>query len=492
MKILLIDPYSPSAQSLNTSLGWLSASVHKAGHEVFVLDLNCRRISNYNKVLRDLVERYQPEMIGITVMCTTYTAALLVVQQLKDYFPGHIVLGGAQMSFERENALKESKDVDFAIVGEGEETFVELIENLENKQSLDDVHGLIFRKNGKIISNSPRKAISDLNQLPFPDYRLFGLEKVPHWYNYRISTSRRCPYHCVYCNPHTMRGKWKGRDFHLAIEEIEFAKANFCIRRFDICEPVFNLTVDRVIEFSEHLIKADLNLPWTCNSGLRADKISDEMIKVMKRSGFYDLKIGVETLSPKVFSSVKKGETIEDILNAVEVAKRNGLRVSGSFILGLPGSTYKTVMESFMRAQTVGFDEMPWSMLIPYPGTPVYHWVLEHGTMYYDYKNMHQYVDQDLDDDLHVPFDTPEFPLADRLKAWNKIHWTLKKTGLSIQNKSMFWKAWKSIYSLARYDPFSVRNNISYIKRGAASIFKRRGRPEEQPFLIFNDLHNVI
>lgn len=494
MKLLLIDPYSACMGTLNTSLGWLSSSVRAAGHEVFVISLNARVISDYRKVLPDLVERYAPDMIGITVVCTTYTSVLGMVGHLREYFRGYIVLGGAQMSFEKESTLKDSEGVDFAIVGEGEEVMVDLIESLEAGKDLQDVRGLIYRENEVIKINPPRKWIEDLNKLPFPDYCLFGMEKVPEWYTYRISTSRGCPFRCAFCNPHTMQGKWRTRDFNLAIEELKYAREQFDVHRFDICEPVFNLTSERVIEFCELLIKEEINMPWTCNSGLRADNISDEMIKIMKRSGFYNMKIGVETLSTEVFSNINKGETIEDIVRAVEIGKRNGLRVLGSFILGLPGATYKSDMESFKRARKLKFDEMAWSLLIPYPGTPAYNWVMEHGTMYYDYKRMHQYARQAINEDaeLRVSFETPEYPLNDRLKAWEKIHWTLKTTGIFSRNKSIFWKIWKTIYNMARYDPINVWANISYIFRGIVSIFRRqRGVKEGQAYLLFKDLRKI-
>ena len=109
-----------------------------------------RRIADYRKVLPAFIGRYFPDMIGITVMCTTYTSALQMVEHLSEYFRGYIVLGGAQMSFEKEKALKDSERIDFGVVGEGEETLVELIERLERGKGLHDVQGLIYREDGEI------------------------------------------------------------------------------------------------------------------------------------------------------------------------------------------------------------------------------------------------------------------------------------------------------------------------------------------------------
>ena len=494
MRILLIDPYVAGGVSLSSSLGWLSASVRSEGHEVFVLDLNSRGIPNYQDILPNFLARYVPDMVGITVMCTTYATALQMVEHLREYFRGYIVLGGAQMSFERENALKDSERTDFVVVGEGEETLVELMDHLENSEGLKDIEGLIYRENGEVKTNSPRRPIADLNKLPFPDYRLFGLKQASPIYSYRISTSRGCPFRCVFCNPHNMQAKWRSRDFGLAIEELKFAKTQFGVGRFDICEPVFNLTSERVIEFCELLLKEKINMPWTCRSGLRADRITDEMIKLMKRAGFYNVKIGVETLAPTVFPNVKKGETIEDIVRAVEIVKRNGLRISGSFIIGLPGSTYKTDMESFKHAQKLGFVESLWFFLIPYPGTPAYHWVLEHGTMYYDYKRAHQHYIEHItkDEQLRVAFETQDYPLTDRTRMMEKILWTLKQTGIGMQNLTLWQKAWRTGYNLVRYNPWDVVGNLAYIGHGFVSQLKRQRKPEETQALEFIALDEVI
>ncbi len=494
MRLLLIDPYVRAGGNLNTSLGWLSAAVHKAGHEVFVLDLNNRRISNYKEVLPEFISKYNPDMIGITAMCTTYVTMQRIVEQLADYYNGYIAVGGAQIAFEKEDVLKDGQRIDFAVVGDGEETIVQLLDCLEKNGELSQIEGLIYRDNGQIKNNPPRKWWeTDLNKLPFPDFRLFGLKKVPPTYSYRVSTSRGCPFQCIFCNPITMRSKWRGRDFHLAIEELKFARADFGVQCFNICEPVFNLTRERVIQFCELLLKEKINMPWTTSSGLRAKPIDDEMIRTMKESGFYDLKIGVETLSPDVFPNVNKGETLDDIGNAIKIAKRNGLRIEGSFIIGLPGSTYKTVMDSFRRAQQLGFDVMGWSLLIPYPGTRAYDWVQEHGTTYYDYKQAHQYAGEIGDDgQLRVAFETPEFPLKDRIRAYQKILWKLKQPGVGSRNYLIFMKAGKIIYGLARHDPWNIWGNLKYIAHGSASEFRHRRRHIERPFFEFNDLQKIV
>lgn len=494
MRLLLIDPYVPAGGNLNTSLGWLSAAVHKAGHEVFVLDLNCRRISNYGEVLPEIIRRYSPNMIGITVMCTTYVPMLRIVDHLNDYYKGYIAVGGAQIAFEEENALRDGPRIDFAVIGDAEETAVELLDCLEKKGDLSKIEGLIYRENGRIKSNPHRKWWEmDLNKLPFPDFRLFGLKKVPPGYSYRVSTSRGCPFRCVFCNPITMQSKWRSRNFDLTIEELRFARAEFGVHRFNICEPVFNLTKERVIEFCDKLLKEELNMSWTSSSGLRARPLDDEMVKIMKKSGYYDLKIGVETLSPDDFPFVNKGESLDDIIQALEVAKRNGLRIEGSFIIGLPGSTYKTVMDSFKRAQEVGFDEMGWSLLIPYPGTQAYDWVQEHGTMYYNYKEAHQYLGEAVgNEQLRVAFDTPEFPMKDRIKAIEQISWKLKQAGLGNKNYSILRKAGLTVYNLARYDPWNIGANLNYIVQGIASEFKRRTRKLEDSQFVYKNLEDIV
>lgn len=183
---------------------------------------------------------------------------------------------------------------------------------------------------------------------PFPDFSLFDSYEVwlEHWHNgswpYGILTSAGCPFQCVYCAARN-RG-WKPRSAKNCVEELKQAKKKYKIVSFEILDDAFNVDKRRVSEFCK-LVKP-LKLPWICANGLRADLFDEEEAKAMADAGCISVSFGVESVDPQVLKNIKKGETIEQISEAIEIANKYFKIVNGFFILGLPGSTYKKDLKS--------------------------------------------------------------------------------------------------------------------------------------------------
>ncbi|MDO9464746.1 MAG: radical SAM protein [bacterium] len=177
---------------------------------------------------------------------------------------------------------------------------------------------------------------------PFPDYELFDSFELfrKNWrrgvWNYAIMTSQGCPYQCIYC--WSRKRKWRARSAQNCYEELKSAKERWSIKSFAILDDCFNIDKKRVIEFCE-LIK-HLKLSWSCANGLRADRFDEDMAKAMAASGCEQASFGVESVVSEVLETVKKGETIEEIEGALDIAKRYFKSVNGFFIIGLPKSSY--------------------------------------------------------------------------------------------------------------------------------------------------------
>ncbi|EKD29078.1 MAG: Fe-S oxidoreductase, partial [uncultured bacterium] len=388
MNILLIDPKATKGGGLNTGLGWLSASIANAGHKVKVLDFVNRNISNPPEYLSNIVNNFKPDIIGFCIHCTTYTVACSLNDYIKQKYSIPVVFGGPHAAYEKENILKEHNNIDFTIVGEAEDSFLELIDCLSGRNQFSNVKGLIFRDNNKIIYTGDRPVRKEISDLPFPDYTLFGISQINE--PYPIATSRGCPFQCSFCNPKMSGMIWRKRELQNVIDELIFAKKTFNINKFMLSEPVFNLIPERVIEFCSLLKKNNINLPWFSSSGLRAHLLNEKTIVAMKESGCIEIKIGIESLVPEVFDRINKKQTLEDLYNAIKLIKNHKIKLSGSFIIGLPGDTYKNALKNYHLASKLKFDSMAWSLLIPYPGTDAYDWMLKNGRMLYDYKSAHQ------------------------------------------------------------------------------------------------------
>ncbi len=179
---------------------------------------------------------------------------------------------------------------------------------------------------------------------PFPDFSLFDSLDVltNNWqkdiWPYGILTSVGCPFQCIYCAARD-RG-WKARSPENCVKELKQAKRKYKIVSFEVLDDAFNVNKKRVIEFSK-LVKP-LKLRWVCANGLRADLFDEEQAKAMVQSGCDSVAFGIESVDNKVLKKVKKGETIEQIEKALDIAKKYFRSVHGFFILGLPGSSYQT------------------------------------------------------------------------------------------------------------------------------------------------------
>ena len=187
------------------------------------------------------------------------------------------------------------------------------------------------------------------NNLPFPNYQLFdsfGIFKK-NWqrgkWAYPIMTSLGCPYQCIYC----MAGNrpWKARTAQNCFEELKQAKERWKIKSFQIIDDCFSFDKPRVLEFCRQI--KPLNLNWFCTNGLRADLFDEEIAKAMSEAGCQQMSFGVETIDPGLLLKIKKGETIEQIEKAVEIAKKYFKMLNLYFIIGLPGSTYQKDLKNF-------------------------------------------------------------------------------------------------------------------------------------------------
>ncbi len=183
---------------------------------------------------------------------------------------------------------------------------------------------------------------------PFPDYELFDSFPLfrENWQNgrwrYSIMTSLGCPYQCVYCV--SRNRKWLHRSAENCVEELKQAKERWGIRSFQIIDDCFNINKERVIRFCEMV--APLNMPWVCTNGVRADRFDEDIALAMSSSGCVNISMGVESADPEVLRAIRKGETVEQIERAVEIAKRYFNFVNCYFVIGLPESTYEKDLES--------------------------------------------------------------------------------------------------------------------------------------------------
>lgn len=413
MRVALIDTLDKEFRDAgpNVAIASLAACLVEKGHEVGVLDLY---FSSAEEQQRFLQEKW--DLIGISATSFAFNVALHAAKAIKELTsqPPPVVLGGAHVSVARELVLKETA-FDFGIYGEGELPLLALVELLEkggplHEESLESVPGLIFRSGGRVMVNPPSPRIRDLDSTALPPYGLFPMDSYSV---HTLSTSRGCPYACVYCASDAILGrKWVAKSPQRIVREIEHVMERWGKKPFSIVDDSFNLDTDRVKEFCRLLKSRGLNIRWTMCGGIRADRLDPEMLSLMKETGCHEIGIGVESANPHVLKNVGKGETVEQIRAGIRMIKKAGLPVSASFMIGNPGDTLATIQESIEFIREERPDSARFFIAIPYPNTKLWQYVEENGTfLRTDYVNYHDHSEE-------PSFETADFSYTDRIKAF--------------------------------------------------------------------------
>lgn len=383
MKVLFlrpnIDVYESFELGKRTSimpplgLLYLAAYLEGRGHEVHVLDAEAKRMDD-NEVM-ERIGQIAPEIVASGATTPEIDNTANFMGKIKRKFPGILtVVGGPHPSALPERTLQEYGGLDFVIKGEGEEALSELIEALGTGGALSEVKGLSFRDANGIVRNPDRLHIENIDALPFParhlvdpdDYKL----TVPVKGNTRatmVQTMRGCPFKCIFCyrskNPSPVRFRSPKR----VIDEIEECVNKHSIQSVVFCDDTFTLFRERVFELCDEILKRGLDISWYCLA--RADTLDPELLHKMKSAGLVLLSIGVETGSQSQLDEIGKRTTLDQYRKAYDTVKNLAIEARGSFIIGLPNDTVKTIKDTIRFAKKLSLNEAFFNIATPYPGT---------------------------------------------------------------------------------------------------------------------------
>ena len=416
MKVLLVDPVGGS-YGFSSALAYIGAFLKSKGIETQGLNLNNFHASAAEETVRQVIDGFQPDLVGYSVLYTNYRWLQGHLRLLRQYFSGTVIVGGPQIIIERQDVFKDMPEVNVACVSEGESALWEIAECLENGKPLDHVTGIIFRASEELVETPTRKPLEHLDELPFPDFEMFGAHRLPY---YPLLTSRGCPFRCKYCF-RSFKGDWRPRSAASIIAEIEHAKKTYQFKHMVIHDDSFNLNPKRVLEICELMIERNIGIPWKC-AGIRANVVSDEVCSRMKDAGCVEVAVGIESLVPEIFNQIDKRESLDSILEGIKIIRRHGLKVVGYFIIGLPGDNYSKTMETFKKARTL-VDGQSWTIMLPIKGTPF--WEELHRD--HRVKWLHDYRDIDMTwlprlSEVRTAFETPEFKAKEKIFAYQKIN----------------------------------------------------------------------
>jgi radical SAM superfamily enzyme YgiQ (UPF0313 family) len=279
-----------------------------------------------------------------------------------------------------EQVLAEEKAVDVVVRGEGEETLLELAQNVSNPQALKKIEGITFRNNGETVRTPTRPYIHNLDELPRPAYKYFSLE------NYRlfgrkmlpIMTSRGCPSQCSFCTTARMFGKaFRARSPKSIVDELEWLRDEHGADAFSFYDDTFTLNTKRAVAICEEIKNRKIGLPWDCQT--RVSRVSTELLATMRDANCQQVFFGVESGCQKILDAVNKGTTVEQNHRAIKMAKDAGLFVAISVIIGYPGETRDMLIQTIDLVKKAEPDDVYICVATPYPGTELRRLVEEMG-----------------------------------------------------------------------------------------------------------------
>lgn len=426
-KILLLNPplsaklrggslKAAVARSIPYGLLSLASVIRKAGYRVSILDATNLELG-VEETVREIVEM-RPDYLGITTVTLSVENAAEVAERLKEKLPGIVVLaGGAHMSSAPVETMQRLRPFDVGVIGEGEETILEVLSCLDEGESLDGVLGVIFRKDGAVVRNKRRPLIQDLDALPLPAWDL--LRGMPEFYrpsapsyvrlpSTTIVTSRGCNGNCLFCNSKALFGRLRCFSADYVIAIIKHLIRSYGIRDISIYDDNFILDRERIERICRAMIDARLELTWSCYS--RADQGDAELFSLMKRAGCWQLSYGIESGSQMILDFIRKGITLEQIRKTVAETKKAGIRTRGFFMIGHIKETRETIQETVDFMNSIPLDDFHFTYFTPLPGTPVYSIAEKYGKF-----------DRAWDKtSMQIPVFLPEGLTADDLEKYSK------------------------------------------------------------------------
>jgi radical SAM superfamily enzyme YgiQ (UPF0313 family) len=288
-----------------------------------------------------------------------------------------VIMGGAHPTFLPDEALEYA---DFVIRGEGEHSLVDLLEYMEKgTPALSCIKGLSYRdKDGRNVHNPSREFLEDLDSLPEPDFSL-----VHNWSPsniYPVSTSRGCPYDCMFCSVIRMFGRsYRFKSVEATLKELKYVASASKATKF-IVDDNFAANKRRTKEILRGMIAEGIKTRWSAQ--VRTEVSRDlELLRLMADSGCHTLYIGFESINPATLEAYNKKQDREDIISCIKTVRDHGIHIHGMFVLGADTDDVGTIRGTADFAIGLGIDTVQFLILTPLPGTPFFQEMKESGRL---------------------------------------------------------------------------------------------------------------
>ena len=431
IKICLIRPsiVVPASNAITIftpplGLAYIAGSLRSAKFEVQMIDavgesLDTRHPSNndcfiYGLSQEQTIDGIDPntDIIGIALgFSFEWPTCRDLINAVRTRFPKALLIGGGEHITAVPTQSLEDSAIDIGVLGEGEETAVEIaIAVSENRLNPEEISGIVFRnKLGQIHINERRPRKRDLDDIALPAWDLMPIENyLERGYGFGVNrgrsmpmmASRGCPYQCTFCsNPSMWTTRWIARDPDLLLDEMQLYQEKYNIENFDFYDLTAIVKKSWIVDFCKKIEERNMTFTWQLPSGTRSEAIDNEVASLLYKSGCRNMSYSPESGSVGVLERIKKKISLDSVIRSIDASFINHMNIKTNIIFGFPGETLKEIFESYrfiIRMAIAGaYDISIWAFS-PYPGSELFNNISTTGKLKMDdayYDSLRSYAD---------------------------------------------------------------------------------------------------
>ncbi len=403
-KILLVHPlgYKADAADRDISrianimpplgLASIAAYLERQGTGADIVDCYARPDSD--RAIRDYLLAEKPAFIGLSCTTSSFHDGIRIAEMARQAVPGiKTVFGGPHVSALKEQLFADFPAMDFAVIGEGEETMAELARC--GRDDPASVKGIIYRRGTEVSFTGYRDKGLELDDLPFPAYEklagfpssyMLPIFNYPTTPNTSCISSRGCPYACSYCDRSVFRRSFRYNSAGYLYEHLRYLRERFGIRHINFYDDQFTFNRQRVEEFTSLMIDRPLGMTFNC--AVRAEHIDRELLIRMRGAGCWMMSLGIETGDEELLAQHRQNADLDHLAQKIRMIKDAGLRTKGLLMMGLPGETEESIRRSMKYVFSLPIDDFNLAKFTPFPGSPIYENIHELGEFDEDWEKM--------------------------------------------------------------------------------------------------------
>jgi radical SAM superfamily enzyme YgiQ (UPF0313 family) len=379
-------------------LAYLAATLERAGHQVVAVDGIGEKIDQFIEedgylfqglTISETVERIPAgtDMIGVSCMFSQdWPFCRQLIRAIRARFPETpIIAGGEHITAMPEYSLRDCRELDICVLGEGEDTIVELANHVGHWDRLLEVRGIAYLSHGQFLQSAPRERIRDVDDLPIPAWDYFPMEAYLNSRNAHgvflgrsigILATRGCPYKCTFCSNPLMYGKlWLARSPEKVVDEIEHYVKKYRVTNIDFYDLTMIIKKSWILEFCRLLEERGLSITWQLPTGTRSEVIDDEVSAALYRTGCRNVTYAPESGSVETLKKIKKQVDLGKLVTSIKCALRNNIHVKVNLIMGFPHERRKHLFQTIFFAWKLawlGVHDAAIFLFSPYPGSALF------------------------------------------------------------------------------------------------------------------------